>query len=293
MSEPAQASIARLRRFDVRPKRKLGQNFLIDDNILGVIAEAAELRDDDIVLEIGGGLGVLSEYLAEHTSHVHVIELDEALRPALEEAVGARPNVTLRFADAVSFDYGELRPAPEKLVANLPYGVAATAVIKAFYELPKLKLVCVMTQREVAARLTAAPGGKLYGATSVLVQAVSGEKSMRKLSRNIFHPVPNVDSSLVTLRRGAPNPPAGFAKLVHEAFAHRRKPLPGSLALARRGSPGEETIKQEAASALSLLGYDADTRAERLPAVDFLRLQALLGEGGETPRIGRAGGGDR
>lgn len=289
MSEPTQASIARLRRFGVRPKRKLGQNFLIDNNILGVIAEAADLGSDDVVLEIGGGLGVLSEYLAERAAHVHVIELDEALRPALEEAVGDRPNVTLRFADAVSFDYGELRPAPEKLVANLPYGVAATAVIKAFYELPRLKLACVMAQREVAARLTAAPGGKLYGATSVLVQAVSGETSMRKLSRNIFRPMPNVDSSLVTLRRSAPNPPAGFADLVHDAFAHRRKPLPGSLALARRGRAGAETVKQEAVTALALLEFDANARAERLSAVDFLRLQALLGEGDESPRIGQAG----
>ncbi|MBI4897659.1 MAG: ribosomal RNA small subunit methyltransferase A [Actinobacteria bacterium] len=307
MAEPTQASIARLRRFEIKPNRKLGQNFLIDDNILNVIAERAELDAADVVLEIGGGLGVLSEYLAERCAHVFVIEIDDRLRPALEEAVGGRENVTLIFIDAVDLDFATLEPPPGKLVANLPYGVAASTLIKAFYELPELSLACVMTQREVAERLTAAPGGKLYGASSVLAQAVAGDTSMRKLSRNIFHPVPNVDSALVTLRRTAPPPGPGFVRLVHDAFSHRRKPLPGSLALARRTSAGtragtsagtdtgtgtgtrtgtstgtshgdgqEPTIKKQAAEALEQLGMTADTRAERLSAADFMNLHDIL-----------------
>lgn len=263
-----------MRRFDIRPRHKLGQNFLIDNNILDVIAESAELRPIDNVLEIGGGLGVLSEHLADRVAHVHVVEIDETLRPPLEDALGEKSNTDLIFADAVNLDYRRLSPSPNKLVANLPYNVAATCVIKAFYELPDLELCCVMTQREVGERLAAAPGGKLYGGTSVLVQAVAGRAATRKLSRNIFHPVPNVDSSLVTLRRTAPTPGQSFVDLVHDSFAHRRKPLASSLAHARRS---DKAIKARAAEALAQLGLQTDIRAERLTAAQFLALDELIG----------------
>ncbi|MFT4050152.1 MAG: 16S rRNA (adenine(1518)-N(6)/adenine(1519)-N(6))-dimethyltransferase RsmA [Solirubrobacterales bacterium] len=270
----AQPSIERMRRFEIRPRHKLGQNFLVDNNILGVIAESSALSDADDVLEIGGGLGVLSEYLADRAAHLHVVEIDETLRPPLEDALGEKQNAELVFADAVNLDYAELAPVPNKLIANLPYNVAATCIIKAFYELPNLELCCVMTQREVGERLAAAPGGKLYAGTSVLVQAVAGRVATRKLSRNIFHPVPNVDSSLVTLRRSAPTPPPSFVDLVHDSFAHRRKPLVSSLAHARRS---DKEIKQRAADALAELGLTPDIRAERLTAEQFLKLDGLIG----------------
>jgi 16S rRNA (adenine1518-N6/adenine1519-N6)-dimethyltransferase len=273
-SQLTQPSLERMQRFGIRPRRKLGQNFLVDNNILDVIATSSQLAPSDVVLEVGGGLGVLSEYLAERAAHTHVIELDESLREALEDAVGDNSRVSLVFADAVNIDYAALTPLPTKLVANLPYNVAATCVIKSFYELPELELCCVMAQREVGDRLTAKPGSKLYAGTSVLVQAVSGETATRKLSRNIFHPVPNVDSSLVTLKRTAPNPAPGFNDLVHGAFAHRRKPLPSSLALANRD---DGTIKVRAAEALAKIGRDANTRAEALTATEFLELHALIG----------------
>lgn len=279
MADPKQqASIERMRRFDIRPRRKLGQNFLIDNNILDVIASAADLQVDDVVLEVGGGLGVLSEFLAARVSRLHVIEIDNKLSDALDDAVGGLENVTVHYGDAVDIDFGELDPAPTKLIANLPYNVAATCVIKAFYELPALELCCVMAQREVGERLTASPSSKLYAGTSVLVQAISGQTTTRKLSRNIFHPVPNVDSSLVTLKRTAENPPPSFNALVHGAFAHRRKPLASSLALTRRGCDDADTIKPRAVAALAQLGYDANTRAEQLAAVDFLRLNELISE---------------
>lgn len=277
MSEPKQqASIERMRRFDIRPRRKLGQNFLVDNNILDVIAAAADLQRSDVVLEVGGGLGVLSEYLAERVERLHVIEIDHNLSDALDDALGQYKNVDLHYGDALDIDFSELKPRPNKLVANLPYNVAATCVIKSFYELPALELCCVMAQREVGDRLTATPGNKLYAATSVLVQAVCSQTTTRKLSRNIFHPVPNVDSSLVTLRRTAENPPADFNELVHGAFAHRRKPLPGSLALTRRGEADADTIKARAVSALGEIGFDANARAEELSADEFLRLHSLL-----------------
>lgn len=270
---PVQPSLERMRRFGVRPRHRLGQNFLVDNNILGVIGEAAQLAPTDRVLEVGGGLGVLSEYLAERVEHLTVIEIDTTLRAPLEDALTDSTNAELIFADATNVDFGGLDPRPGKLVANLPYNVATTCVIKAFYELPELELCCVMAQREAGERLAATPGGKLYGATSVLVQAVAGETATRRLSRNIFHPVPNVDSSLVTLQRTAQTPSQAFIDLVHDAFAHRRKPLASSLAHARRA---DAQIKQRAATALKQLGHPADTRAERLSAAEFLELEGLL-----------------
>ncbi len=133
---PAQPSLRRLRRFGVRPDRELGQNFLIDSNILGVIGREAALAPSDVVLEVGGGLGVLSEYLAERVAHVHVVEVDERLREALGDAVGGRENVSLWWADAMRLDLGALQPAPVKVVANLPYGIAAGFVLRALQELP-------------------------------------------------------------------------------------------------------------------------------------------------------------
>ena len=122
--------LRRLRHFDIRPNRELGQNFLVDDNILGVIGRAAELEPADVVLEVGGGLGVLSEYLAPRVAHLHVVEVDAACEPPLRDALAPFDNVTLHLADAVELDLASLDPAPAKVVANLPYGVAATVLLE-------------------------------------------------------------------------------------------------------------------------------------------------------------------
>ena len=127
--EPRQASLRRLRQFGVRPNRELGQNFLIDDNLLGVIGRAAELESGDVVLEVGGGLGVLSEYLAPRVAHLHVVEVDRSLEPALADALAPFDNTTLHLDDAVALDLAALEPFPDKVVANLPYGVAATVLL--------------------------------------------------------------------------------------------------------------------------------------------------------------------
>jgi 16S rRNA (adenine1518-N6/adenine1519-N6)-dimethyltransferase len=273
--EPRQASLRRLRSFDVRPNRELGQNFLIDDNILGVIGRAAELGGHDVVLEVGGGLGVLSEYLAERVAHLHVVEVDGSLRAPLEEALAPFDNATLHVADAVALDLAALDPAPDKVVANLPYGVAATVLLKSIAELPAATLWVAMVQREVGERLAAGPGSKTYGATSVLAQLACEVKVVRRVPRTVFHPEPNVESALVTLRRSGPAPPDALRALVHAAFAHRRKALAGSLALAP-GAPGD--VRDAARSALVELGLPADARAERLAPGDWPRLAELLGE---------------
>ncbi|MEA2457755.1 MAG: rRNA (adenine1518-N6/adenine1519-N6)-dimethyltransferase [Thermoleophilaceae bacterium] len=272
-AEPRQASLRRLREFGVRPNRELGQNFLIDDNILDVIARLAELEPADVVLEVGGGLGVLSEYLAARVAHLHVVELDRALAPALEDALRPFENTTLHLADAVRMDFGRLEPLPDKVVANLPYGVAATVLLKAVEELPEARLLVAMVQREVAERLAAPPGSKTYGATSVLAQLACTVTLGRRVPRTVFHPVPNVESALVVLRRHGAPPQPGVAALVHAAFAHRRKALAGSLALAP-GAP--EGIRERARAELERLGYPADARAERISPEHFAALAGAL-----------------
>jgi len=272
---PRQASMNRLRRFDIRPNRELGQNFLIDDNVLRVIEKAAALGPEDVVLEVGGGLGVLSEYLAPRVSHVHVVEIDRTLEPALRDALDPLPNTTLHFEDAVRMDLAALSPAPDKVVANLPYGVAATVLLRTVEELAGARLWLAMVQREVAERLAAAPGGKAYGATSVLAQVAGTVKVVRKVPRAVFHPVPNVESALVSIERTGPSASPEVSALVHAAFAHRRKTLAGSLALVPDAPDG---VRQLARDALAQLGHPADARAERLAPADFVRLAELIAE---------------
>jgi 16S rRNA (adenine1518-N6/adenine1519-N6)-dimethyltransferase len=272
--EPRQASLRRLRRFEVRPNRELGQNFLIDDNILGVIGRAAELAPDDVVLEVGGGLGVLSEYLAPRARHLHVVEVDRSLEPPLAEALSPFANVTLHLADAVKLDLASLDPPPGKVVANLPYGVAATVLLKSIAELPGATLWVAMVQREVGDRLAAAPGGKSYGATSVLAQLACEVRFLRRVPRTVFHPEPNVESALVSMRRRAPAPPPELTALVHAAFAHRRKALAGSLALAP-GAPHD--IRDAARAALEAIGHPAGSRAEQLAPAEWPRLAEAIG----------------
>ena len=275
-----QPSLRRMRQFGVRPDRELGQNFLVDSNILGVIGRAAELSAGDIVLEIGGGLGILSEYLAEHAAHVHVVEVDERLREALLDATAARENVTLHWADAMRIDLGALHPPPTKLVANLPYGIAAGALLRTIEELPEMSLWVAMVQREVGERLAAAPRQAAYGVPSVLAQLACEVEVLRSIPRTVFTPVPNVDSVLVGLRRraagrlgGGTAPSPTLRALVSGAFAHRRKTLAGSLALSG-GAPGRS--REQVRAALEHLGQPLDARAERLSPADFRELARLL-----------------
>jgi 16S rRNA (adenine1518-N6/adenine1519-N6)-dimethyltransferase len=274
--EPRQASMRRLRRFDVRPNRELGQNFLIDDNMLGVIGRAAELAPDDIVLEVGGGLGVLSEYLAARVRHLHVVEVDRSLEAPLADALAPFGNATLHLTDAVKLELATLHPAPDKVVANLPYGVAATVLLKSIAELPGATLWVAMVQREVGDRLAAAPGGKSYGATSVLAQLACEVRFLRRVPRTVFHPEPNVESALVLLRRRGPAPGSELTGLVHAAFAHRRKTLAGSLALAD-GAPPD--LRDAAREALVSIGQPPDIRAERLAPDEWPRLADAIGRG--------------
>ncbi len=253
----------------VVPKKQLGQHFLADENILGVIGRLAELEPSDVVLEIGPGLGVLTRFLAGTVAHVHAVELDRSLEPHLRPLAAA--DVDLHWGDALALDLAALRPTPTKLVANLPYNVATPVVVESLEGLPSLELWCVMVQREVADRFFASPSTKAYGAVSVLVQLAARKTGFHPVARTVFRPPPNVDSALVAFRR-LPLP-AGFEsvkRVVEASFAHRRKTLPNSLALAGLAS------RQQGVEALAEIGRGANVRAEELEPAEFVALAAAL-----------------
>ena len=257
-----QVSLQRLAEFGISPDRALGQNFLIDNNVLQMVHRLAPLAAEDVVVEVGAGLGVLTAWLAEQVALVHSIEIDHRLQPALEETLRGIENVRVVFADALDVDLARLEPPPAAMVANLPYSVATPVLIRA---LPAIERFCVMVQREIGERLFAVPGTKAYGAVSVLVQLACERTGTRTVSRSVFVPQPNVDSMLVAFRRRE-----GFAfdadwawtgTVVHGAFAHRRKTLANSLRLAGLPAPPAEI---------------ADLRAEQLPPERFARLAEEL-----------------
>jgi len=255
----------------VAPKKQLGQHFLVDENILGVIGRLAELEGDDVVLEVGPGLGVLTSYLADRARHVHAIELDRSLEPRLRERLAGRTNVQLHFADALAFDYLSLDPQPTALVANLPYNVATPIVAESLDGLPTVRRWTVMVQREVADRFFAQEGTKAYGAVSVLVRLAAERTGFHSVSRTVFRPRPNVDSALVAFRRiDLPPDFARIKTIVGGAFAHRRKTLPNSLELAGLAT------REDAAEALAQIGRLPDTRAEALAPEEFVALTRAL-----------------
>jgi 16S rRNA (adenine1518-N6/adenine1519-N6)-dimethyltransferase len=255
----------------VAPNRELGQHFLVDENILGVAGRLADLQPDDIVLEVGAGLGVLTAYLAERVRLVHAVELDRGLEPHLRERLTGYDNVELVMGDALTLPLEALDPAPAKLVANPPYQIATPLVAESLDGLPSLDLWCVMVQREVADRFFASAGTKSYGAVSVLVQLTGERTGYHPVARTVFRPPPNVDSALVALRRVRSWGPefAHVKEIVQAAFAHRRKTLLNSLELVRGG-------RAEAEEALARLELPAETRAEALTPAQLLLLAEAL-----------------
>lgn len=252
------------------PKKSLGQHFLADDNILGVIARLAELGPEDVALEIGPGLGALTAVLADRCAHVHAVEIDTRLEPHLRD-LGAAANVSLHWGDAMRLDLAHLEPPPSKLVANLPYNIATPIVAESLEVLTTLELWCVMVQREVADRLFAAPSTKAYGAVSVLVQLAARRTGFHPVSRTVFKPPPNVDSALVAFRRlPLPGRFADVRRVAEGGFAHRRKTLANSLQLA-----GVAT-REDAVEALAELGLDPAVRAEALEPAVFVELARAL-----------------
>jgi len=250
-------------------KKELGQHFLIDENILGVIGRLAELGPADVVLEIGPGLGVLTTYLADRVAQVHAVELDRSLEGPLQERLAGRENLALHFGDALRLDLAALDPAPTKLVSNLPYNVATPLVVESLVGLPSLERWCVMVQREVADRLFAEPSTKAYGAVSVLVQLAAERTGFHPVSRAVFRPRPNVDSALVAFRRRGDASTEDLTRvkpIVAASFPHRRKQLANSVA-------DELDAPKAAVSAwLTAAGVDPTRRAETLTVAEWIEL---------------------
>ena len=259
--------------------KDFGQHFLVDENILRVIERLAGLAPEDVVLEIGPGLGALTVFLAARVARVHAVELDRTLELPLAEALAPHPNATVTYGDALRLDLAALQPAPGKLVANLPYNVATPIVVESLDGLPSVQSWCVMVQREVADRFFASPGTKAYGGVSVLIRLATVRSGFHPVSREVFRPRPNVESALVAFRRERPLPVewSRLKRVVEGAFAHRRKTLPNSLELAGVAR------RAQAVAALEAIGLRPETRAEAIEPEGFLALDAALAAGEGAP----------
>lgn len=265
----------------IRPQHRLGQNFLTDARVLDGIVEAAGIGTDDLVLEIGPGLGTLTQRLARAAGKVLAIELDRTLVEILQKTVvDYQPNVEIVQGDAGRIDLHKLlaERLPEgrkaKVAANLPYYITTPLVMRLLEEELPLDTIVVMVQREVADRMVAPPGGKDYGALSVAVQYHTEPRVAIKVSRGAFLPPPEVDSAVVAMRiRTEPPvdaPKDQFFKVVKAAFGQRRKALGNAL------SGGLGMDKPAAQEALSLAGIDSGRRGETLSLEEFAALTRMV-----------------
>ena len=254
----------------VTPKKRLGQHFLVDENILGVIGRLAALDAEDVVLEVGPGLGVLTLHLADRVAIVHAIEVDLSLEDPLKSVLEGRDNVRLLLGDALKLDLTSLQPQPTKLVANLPYNIATPLIVESLDGIPSLERWCVMVQREVAERFFASPRTKAYGAVSVLVQLRTRKIGFHAVPSTVFKPRPRVESALVAFERIDGSSLDPVRPIVNAAFAHRRKTLANSLALSGLAT------RAEAEEALAEIRKPPEARAEELTPQDFVILAGAI-----------------
>lgn len=266
-----------LTRYQVRLRKKWGQNFLVDENILAKIVRAAGLGKEDLVLEVGPGIGALTEKLACSAGKVVALEVDERLLPILKETLAGCGNVEIIHADALRFDYDTVLPqAPAKLVANLPYNIATPLLYRWLKtERHRFDLLVCMLQKEVAERLCASPGGKDYGVLSVVAQYAAETELLFPVPGTVFFPRPEVSSAVVRLRPRR-RPPldavreAFFFRVVEAVFATRRKTLFNTLHSAF------PVTKEELAENGRALGLDLNRRGETLSVAQLTELSAAL-----------------
>jgi 16S rRNA (adenine1518-N6/adenine1519-N6)-dimethyltransferase len=276
----------------IKPKNKLGQNFLIDLNLLDLLLRAAELTAEDLALEVGSGTGSLTARLAEQAGAVVSVEVDPAFANLTAEAVAGRPNVVLLHADVLK-NKNELNPAllqaladlatkagtkRTKLVANLPYAVAVPVIANLLLSDVGAERMVVTVQWEIAERLLARPGTKDYGALAVLVQSLADVELVRQLPPAAFWPRPQVSSAIVLVRpdaakRGHVGDPLRLRNFLRDLYSHRRKNLRGALVSMPAGKFG----KPEVDARLAELGIDGTVRAENLGREEHLRLCEVFG----------------
>ena len=257
-----------LERHGLRPTKSLGQNFLIDGNILRLIAEAGGAAPGVNVLEVGPGLGVLTRELAERGATVTALEKDERLKGVLAETL-ADLSVNLVWGDALDYDYASV-PAGTRVIANLPYYIS-TALLTRFMKSGNIVSATVLVQREVAERLGSQPGQDGYGYLSALVSLHGKARLLRDVPKGTFFPAPDVTSSVVRLDFTGEQPPQGLVLLLEQALHHRRKTLRNNLRMA-----GHDQEQLDAA--LAGAGLPDAVRAEDVPLAAMRELYRLLGD---------------
>lgn len=268
------------KKYGLRTQKKYGQNFLLSQAVLDDIVQAADLGPDDVVVEIGPGMGALTQALARAAGRVLAVEIDKGLERLLKETV-PEENVDFLFADVLSLDlaqevFSRYGKSSYTLVANLPYYVTSPIITSLLEAEAGPSRMVVMVQKEVAERMVSAPGPKSYGALSVLVQYHAKASLVRPVDRKLFYPVPGVDSSIVRLdmRTRPPvsvNDEAFFFRLVRAAFIHRRKTLVNALSM-QLADFSKEQVRQ----ALKGLDIDPKRRGETLSLQDFADLSLAL-----------------
>ena len=256
--------------YDLRPSKALGQHYLADPNTARKVARLGGIEPGETVLEVGPGLGSLTLALREAGAAVVAVEADPRLLPALAEVLGDDPLVRVEVADALRVDLAALAPTAGRLVANLPYNIAATLVLKVLAEAPAIAHQVVMVQREVGERLAAAPGSAAYGAPSAKLAAQASARVLAPVSRRVFVPEPHVDSVLLGVDRrehpaAAGLDPAELGRVIDVAFGQRRKTLRNALRGLGLDAAGVEALGRAA-------GVDLGLRAERLDVAAFAAL---------------------
>lgn len=281
LSNP-QKTIEIIKKYDFVFQKKYGQNFLIDAHVLDKIIDAAEIGPDDFVLEIGPGIGTLTQYLAESAREVTAVEIDSYLIPILEETLQDYDNVTVLNEDILKVDIAELarqknKGKPIKVVANLPYYITTPIIMGLFESHVPIDNITVMVQKEVAERMQVGPGTKDYGALSLAVQYYAKPYLAANVPPNCFIPRPKVGSAVIRLTKYQ-EPPVQVKderlmfRLIRASFNQRRKTLQNSLS----NSPELNITKAQTAEALEKMGLPAAVRGEKLTLEQFARLSDLL-----------------
>lgn len=271
-----------LKKYHFTFQKKYGQNFLIDANVLDRIMRAAQIDGEDFVLEIGPGIGTMTQYLAEHAREVAAVEIDDHLIPILEETLSPYPNVTVIHQDILKMDIKRLAEeknggSPIKVVANLPYYITTPIIMGLFESGVPLKSVTIMVQREVAERMKAGPGTKDYGALSLAVQYYANPEVVANVPPNCFIPRPNVGSAVIRLTRHE-TPPVQVEnaekmfRMIRASFNQRRKTLANSLA----GDRELHISREETLRALDKMQLSPTVRGEALTLEQFAELGRLM-----------------
>lgn len=275
-----------MEKYGIHTKKGFGQNFLTDLNVLKNIVSAAEITRDDNVIEIGPGIGALTEQLAQAAGEVLALEIDQDLIPVLAEVLAPYDNVTVLNQDVLQANLPELikqqftdPSRPIKVVANLPYYITSPILMNLLAAPVDWAAICVMMQKEVAQRLTAQPGTKQYGALTLAIEYQMTAEIAFNVSRRVFVPAPNVDSAIVVLKpRTTPLPVQPFNKqklfgFIRGCFAHRRKNLWNNLQATIGKQPA---VKEKMQAILTALAISPQTRPERLTLEQFIELANAL-----------------